>query len=229
MKFIGKLKTSEYVLWAISSLVVIISFFISNTGSWLNLVASLVGVAALIFIAKGYPICHVCFIVFAVLYGIISYDLSYYGEMITYLGMSLPVSIISLLSWLKHPFKEGSAEVSVRRINKKQVITTFALTIVVTVIFYFILKALNTANLIVSTISVATSFTAAYLSFLRSPYYALGYVANDVVLIVLWLLATIQDISYLSVTVCFTVFLVNDTYGFISWQRMERRQNSECN
>lgn len=225
MKFVGKLKKSEYALWVISSLVVIASFFISNTGSWLNLIASLVGVTALIFIAKGYPICHLFFIVFAILYGIISYDLSYYGEMITYLGMSMPVSIISLISWLKHPYEEGSAEVKVSRINKKQVILTFALTAVVTFIFYFILKTLNTANLIVSTISVATSFLAAFLSFLRSPYYALGYVANDVVLIVLWVFATMQDISYLSVVACFAVFLVNDTYGFISWQRMGKRQS----
>ena len=71
------------------------------------------------------------------------------------------------------------------------------LALVVTVLFYFILKALNTANLFFSTLSITTSFVASYLTFLRSPYYAIGYSANDVVLIILWILASVEDISYL--------------------------------
>lgn len=50
---------------------------------------------------------------------------------------------------------------------------------------YFILRAFNTANIIPGTISVTTSFVAVYLTFRRSPYFALAYAANDVVLIVL--------------------------------------------
>ena len=67
------------------------------------------------------------------------------------------------------------------------------LTAAVTAGFYFILRALGTANLLPSTVSVTTSFLAVYLTFHRSPLYALGYAANDVVLIVLWLLAARAD------------------------------------
>ena len=99
-----------------------------------------------------------------------------------------------------------------------------ALTIVVTVAFYFILSALNTANIIPSTISVATSFAAAYLTFRRTPWFSLLYAANDVVLIVLWVLATLEDISYVSVIVCFAMFLVNDLYSFINWRKLRARR-----
>ncbi|WP_288629266.1 nicotinamide mononucleotide transporter, partial [uncultured Ruthenibacterium sp.] len=78
--------------------------------------------------------------------------------------------------------------------------------------------------LVPSTLSVTTSFIAVYLTYKRSPYYALGYAANDIVLIVLWILAARQNTSYLSVVVCFTAFLVNDIYGFINWCRMGERQ-----
>ena len=44
------------------------------------------------------------------------------------------------------------------------------------------------------------------------------------ILILLWTLAAKENISYLSVIICFVVFLVNDLYGFISWKRMEKRQ-----
>lgn len=99
------------------------------------------------------------------------------------------------------------------------------LTVAVTVIFYFILDYFGTANILPSTLSVTTSFLAVYLTFRRSPYFALAYAANDVILIVLWILASVSDIRYISVVVCFAVFLFNDVYSFISWQRMRRRQS----
>ena len=100
------------------------------------------------------------------------------------------------------------------------------LTVAVTVAFYFILGAFDTANLLVSTFSITTSFSASYLMFRRSPYYALLYAANDIVLIVLWTLAAMKDISYVSVIICFVAFLANDIYGFVSWRKMQKRQNS---
>ena len=98
-------------------------------------------------------------------------------------------------------------------------------TTVITVAFYFILAAFHTANLIPSTISVATSFLAVFLTYKRSPYYALAYAANDVVLILLWTLAAFTDINYLSVIICFVTFLVNDIYGYINWTKMQNKQN----
>ena len=75
-----------------------------------------------------------------------------------------------------------------------------------------------------STLSVTTSFLAVYLTFRRSAYFPLAYAANDLVLIVLWTLAAMEDPSYLSVVICFVMFLVNDGYGFLSWSRMQKRQ-----
>ena len=75
-----------------------------------------------------------------------------------------------------------------------------------------------------SALSVTTSFLAVYLTFRRSPYFALAYAANDVVLILLWILASAEEIRYLSVVVCFVAFLFNDLYGFINWRKMKKKQ-----
>ena len=93
-------------------------------------------------------------------------------------------------------------------------------------IFYFILEYFNTPNLIFGTLSVFTSFMAASLTMLRSEYYGLWYGMNDIVLIVLWTLASVKDISYLPMVACFSIFLINDAYGFINWQRIKKRQKS---
>ena len=216
----------EWALWSTSILVVTLSFLLPEEKEYLNFIASLIGVTALIFVAKGYVIGLLLCIVFALIYGIISIHFKYYGEMITYVFMSMPMSIVSTIAWLKNPHKD-TKEVKVGNPTKKQFAVMWALTVVVTFIFYFILKAFNTENLLVSTLSVATSFLAVYLTALRCPLYACAYALNDVVLIVLWVLASISNISYLPMVFCFIMFLANDLYGFINWKKMQKRQSEE--
>ena len=222
----GYFSKGEIALWVISVSLIIISFAIFDRSNYITLTASLIGATSLILNAKGNPIGQVLIIIFGVLYGIVSYTFAYYGEMLTYLGMTLPMAIIALIAWLKNPYNGNKAEVKVSRLKGTEIIPMSILTVAVTIVFYFVLKYFNTANLLPSTLSVTTSFIAVYLTFRRSPYFAIAYAANDIVLIVLWIMATIIDISYLSVTICFIVFLVNDIYGFINWRRMQKRQNN---
>ena len=214
----------EISLWLSSVLIIIGTFIVFKEKDYLTLFASLIGATFLVLNAKGNPIGQLLTIVFSLLYGIISYRFAYYGEMITYLCMSMPIAFIALISWLKNPYKGKKSEVTVNYISKKETMIMMAFTIIVTIIFYFILKYFNTANLIPSTLSITTSFIASYLTFRRSSYFALAYALNDLVLIVLWILASITDMSYLSVVICFVVFFANDMYGFINWKRMEKRQ-----
>ncbi len=205
-------------------MVILISFCVFDRTNYMTLCASLIGVTSLIFNAKGNPIGQILMVVFSLLYGIISYTFLYYGEMITYLGMTMPMAVFALISWLKNPYNGNKSEVKVNSIGKREIVYMWIETAAITMIFYFILKYFNTANIIPSTISVTTSFLAVYLTFRRSPYFALAYAANDIVLIILWVLASIHDIRYISVVVCFVAFLVNDIYGFISWRKMKIRQ-----
>ena len=216
----------ERGLWITSVIVVTFSYLLSPSGNWLTLITSLIGVTALIFVAKGYVIGQILSVVFAVFYGIISLQFRYYGEMITYLGMTAPIAVVSTITWLRHPYRK-TAEVEVGHVTKKQLVLLLLATASVTTAFYFILAALHTANLFWSTVSVTTSFLAVSLTALRSPYYARAYTANDLVLIVLWILAAIQDISYLPMILCFVMFMVNDLYGFCNWHRMRDRQGRE--
>ncbi len=215
---------AEYCLWGMSILFIILSFAIFDRHNYMTLAASLIGATSLIFNAKGNPFGQFLMIIFSLLYTIISYSFAYYGEMITYMGMTAPMALFALIAWLRNPYQGKKSEVAVNSISKKETVFMIVLSIVITAIFYFILDVFNTANMIPSTISVTTSFLAVYLTFRRSPYYALGYAANDIVLIVLWVMATIENISYLSVVVCFIAFLINDIYGYVNWRRMQQRQ-----
>ena len=226
-KFLKSITLVEWLIWNISVISIIVCFFAFKNTQYLYLVASLIGATALIFVSKGNPIGQLLTIVFSVFYGIISYSFNYYGEMITYLGMRATIALWALISWLRNPYKGNKSKVKVNSLSKKEWCLLLIAAVVITVSFFFVLQALNTANLIISTVSVLTSFLAAYLAARRSRFYAIGYGANDIVLIVLWSMASCENITYLPMAICFIAFFVTDTYGFINWSIMNKKQKAE--
>ena len=205
-------------------LIVTVSNLVGGSFDVLTLAATWVGITSLIFAAKGNVWAQFLMVAFSILYGIISFRFRYWGEMITYLGMTLPMAVWSAVTWLRNPSAGSKSEVAIRKLEKKHFLFLLVLCIVVTGAFYFILRWLETPNIVFSTLSVTTSFLAASLTMLRSSYYALGYAANDLVLIVLWGLAAAKDPVYIPVIINFMIFFMNDMYGFISWKKRERTQ-----
>lgn len=234
MKFRQAIKTFfksitpfEYALWGVSVSAILLSFFLMGNTDYLNLAGSLIGACALILVAKGNVIGQILCVVFALFYGFVSFSERYYGEMITYLGMSAPIAVVAVVSWLRHPFEGKKTEVEINKIAPYEYLIIIGAGLVVSVAFLYILWALGTANLIWSTVSVFTSFTAVVLTQRRSPFYAVAYAANDIILIVLWTLAAQADPEKYALVVCFAVFLANDSYGFFNWLRMRKKQRKQ--
>ena len=91
------LTKKEWLLWLVSLTVVILSNLATNDLDLLTLISALLGVTALIFAAKGNVWAQFLMIIFCILYGIISFRFHYWGEMITYLGMTLPMAAWSAI------------------------------------------------------------------------------------------------------------------------------------
>lgn len=219
------LSKNDRILWICSLLIVFISNISVPNFDLLTLAAALIGVTSLVFAAKGNVWAQILMIVFSILYGIISFRFRYWGEMITYLAMTMPMAVWSTITWLKNPSKENKNEVQIQKLTSTHIIGLIFFGIIVTAVFYFILLRLNTPNLLFSTISITTSFVAVSLTMLRSSYYAVGYAANDIVLIILWSLASVQNPVYIPVTINFVIFFLNDVYGFVNWKKRELRQS----
>ncbi len=220
---------TERSLWLGSLAVIVASFFVTKSTNYLTLIASLVGATSLIFNAKGNPVGQALMVLFSILYGVISWEYRYYGEMATYLLMTMPMAVVALVSWLRHPYKGQKSQVQIASLTKSDVVWLCLLTTAVTTVFFFALKAFDTANLALSTVSVTTSFVAVFLTYKRSPYFAIAYAVNDVVLVALWILASFDNASYLSVVVCFVIFLANDLYGFVNWRKTQQKQRQQEN
>lgn len=224
-KVINYFSVGEIMLWVFSVALICAAFCMFGGNGALSFIASLIGVTSILLNAKGNPLGQFLMIIFSLLYGIISYSFAYYGEMITYLGMTMPMAAFALITWLRHPYEGNRSEVQVNSISKVEVVIMFLVAAIVTAVFYFILDHFHTANIVPSTISMTTSFLAVYLTFRRSPFFSLAYAANDVVLIILWTLASMQERKYIVVMVCFAAFLLNDIYGFVNWKKMKEKQS----
>ena len=222
------MKKREYALMICSAAAVLLTAVLSRRAEPLTPTATLIGSVMLVFLAVGSVWGQILTVVFSILYGIISARCAYWGEMITYLGMTMPMAVMAAVQWIKNPDSSGLGRVETAEPDKKQILVMTMLCAAVTAVFGGLLYAFHTPNLFFSVISVSTSFLAVYLTYLRSPFYALAYAANDIVLIVLWMLMSREDMSYLTMAVNFMIFLVNDLYGFVSWkQRADAKKTAE--
>ena len=68
----------EWWLWSVSMVVTAVCYIVSPTGDMLSLIASLIGVTSLLFLAKGHVLGQFLIITFALLYSVISLEYRYY-------------------------------------------------------------------------------------------------------------------------------------------------------
>ena len=164
----------EIVLWCFSVALILFAFVVFDKENYLALIASLIGVTSLVLAAKGNPLAQILIIIFSIMYGYISFTFTYYGEMLTYVCMTGPMAVYAFITWIKNPYKDRKSEVKVNGIKPKEIAFMLALSALVTVIFYFVLRFFGTENLLISTVSITTSFIAVYLTARRSPFYAVA-------------------------------------------------------
>lgn len=220
-------KPIELILYFGGISIIVLCFVLFKAKNYLSLVSSIIGITAVISVAKGLVITPIVGLIYNVFYIIISYIQKYYGEAIIYFFIMTPIYIYSIVDWFKNKQEDKTAVVKINKIGWKEYLYLSIATIVATVGFYFLLRELGTAQLIISTISLITSAVASYLMLRRSSNYAIGFILNDVILIVLWSMSVVTyGIGYLPSVISFCVFLMNDTYGFINWKIEERRQQS---
>ena len=124
-KILNYFSNGELMLWGFSVSLILAAFGFFGGNGFLSLIASLIGVTSILLNAKGNPIGQFLMIIFSMLYGIISYSFSYYGEMITYLGMTMPMAVFALITWLRHPYEGKRTEVQVNSISKMESIIMF--------------------------------------------------------------------------------------------------------
>lgn len=192
----------------------------------LTVSCSIVGIITALLLAKGKNLGQVFGLLITILYSIVSYKNKYYGEVLIYALLMLPMYIIGIFTWINHK-SEKTDSVEINSIKKKEWIIVSVISIGVFIGIYYLLKAFNTNELIVSTLSVLASLFAVYLQIRRSKYSFGFYIINDIILMFLWGIPALHG-SYILVPMLLnpTINFINDTYGFYNWKKTEKIQRS---
>lgn len=194
---------------------------------WLTILTSLCNLLCCVLSAKGKVLASFVGLVCIVLYSVLSFYNRYFGEIIISACVMLPLYIWQICEWMKNRDKKENV-VLVNSIKGKEWLILSISAVVVFVAFYFLLKILNTANLIVSTISIIGNLVGMYLLIRRSKFGFASYLADDVVFFVLWLIPTVQgNLSLLPIVINPLLNIMSDVYGLVNWNKLQIKQKNK--
>lgn len=211
----------------IGSIILVILVGIIFKAEVLTTICSIVGIITALLLAKGKNLGQIFGLLIVILYSMVSFKNKYYGEVIIYLCIMLPMYIIGIISWIKHQNNELNT-VEVNHIKTKEWIVVSIISIFVFIGIYFLLKAFNTSQLFISSLSVIDSLFSIYLGIRRSKYSFHFYVVNDLILIALWGIPVISG-SLILLPMLFNpiINLINDMYGIHNWKKLEKLQGGK--
>ena len=190
----------------------------------LTTICSIEGIITALLLAKGKNLGQVFGVIITILYSIVSFKNKFYGEVIIYIVLMLPMYIIGIISWARHQNKKTNT-VDVNKIDSKEWFLVFIVSIIVFISIYFLLKSFNTNELIISTISVVASLFAVYLQIRRSRFSFYFYIINDLILIALWgIPVIIGNLLILPMVFNPIINLINDSFGVYNWKKLEKKQ-----
>ena len=193
----------------------------------LTTICSIVGIITALLLAKGKNLGQIFGLLIAALYSIVSFKNGYYGEVIIYLCIMLPMYIVGIISWIRHQNKDTNT-VEVNKIKMKEWLIVLVASIICFIGIYFLLKVFNTNQLFISSLSVIDSLFAIYLGVRRSKYSFYFYVVNDFILILLWGIPVVTG-TIILIPMVFNplINLINDIYGIYNWKKLEKIQGEK--
>lgn len=223
-KFLKGLNLFELLYLIFGILIVTVCFILMPEKNWLSLVTAVLGVVAFLCVAKGYFIAPILNIIYTVLYIIMALTQKYYGEIILS-GICIFINIFAIISWLKNRNKDEKSIVQVNNIKWQEYVVVIISAVPLTVGFYYLLRAIGTAQALTGAISMILSLSAQYLAVRRSNWYAVGFILNDITVIVLWCFTLRgSGLEFLPTILSFGVYFVNDVYGLVNWNLLKRKQ-----
>ena len=226
-KFFENIKWYEWVMMAVFA-VTLVAVSVVERSSAVVICNSLIGIVAVFFVSKGLIVGQILGIVQGIVYCILSAQNRYFGEVIVCACVTIPLYLIAIFTWIKNRQDANVVQVNKRNFRLLEWVITLAVMSVVGVGVYFLLKAFNTANLVLSTFSVVFTMTAGYLLVRRCEYSFVFYMISNMICIGLWtsLIVSTGDMSLLPTALCYCIFLILNIFGIMNWAKLKKTQKS---
>lgn len=194
------------------------------SSAWYVYVSTLLGLVYVFTQAKGKVITMFLGVVYFCFYIYVSCTQKYYGEALVYITSMMPLYIYGIIHWLRHRDKVDNVVLVRNNLSKKEWLISSGCFAVVSVGVYFLLRALNTSQLLISTLSFLTILPSVYLLVRRCKWNQVSFFINDLFAITLWLLLALQNSAFYPMFIYHIFQIAYDIYGLIVWIKLEQKQ-----
>jgi len=226
IKFLKHWNWKEISILCLGLISVVLAFVFGNERSVLAFITSIFSIVSTIFIAKGFVYAPAIDMIPSILYCFICFQEKFYGEIIVYLGVIVPMGIATIIKWFANRDDKYKEFVKINKMSKKEYIIVVIVSIISLFCVYGLLYVLNTSQIIFNTFTLVLVAIAGYLTFRRSPYYSIAYILYDLVCLVMWILTiSTMGSTYLPTIISCFIMLLGDIYGLYWWRVCEKKQN----
>jgi len=196
-------------------------------GGILEVLSSTLSITVVLLVAKGKLEGYFLCLVSMAFYTAVCWRNAVYGEVILMLVFQYPIILFGIRSWLKNKRTDTQKGrvVIVNKVSKREIAVIITSQAAMAAGYFFVLRALGTEQLIVSTILFAWSIVATYLFMRRSHLNLAAFFINDIIAITLWaLIIAGGTTSAAAVLVMPAMYLLNDGYGIYMWRKLRHNQ-----
>lgn len=213
-----------------TALMIVLSFIWKDTP--IGTLSAVTGVISVVLCAKGRVSNYVFGMVYVTAYAYIAFQNKLYGEVMMNLLYYVPMNVIGFITWTKLAKTKAesaqtgdvSKDVETRHMSSKQRWMTFVIAVVVILAYWQLLKFMGGNLALIDSCSTIVSIIAMYLQVMRYTESWIMWIFTNLISIVLWLTAMLtQDSNNITMLLMWSAYLVNSTYGYINWKKLEAK------
>lgn len=218
--------TAWEIAWIAVAVAVIVGLSIYWQDTLMGIISSTTGVICVICTGKGKLSAYIFGLVNSVLYAIISFQATYYGETMLNALYYVPMQFVGFYVWAKHMDPE-THEVEKRHMKNGHRALMVLVIAAATVGYGYLLKALGDAMPFVDSFTTVSSVVAMIISVRMFAEQWWIWVAVNVFSIYLWWMDFSTGNDNIATLLMWVVYLMNSVIMLIRWEKEARRCKNE--
>ena len=207
--------------WLITACTVIIVLSIYWHDTLMGIVSATTGVACVVCTGKGKLSAYVFGTINSVLYAIIAYQSTLYGETMLNLIYYVPMQFIGFYTWARH-MDDHTHEVVKKRMTWRGRVLMTAIVAAGTYFYGLLLENMGDAMPYVDAFTTVTSIVAMLVSVRMYAEQWWIWIIVDIFTVYMWFVAFLKGGENVATLIMWVVYLANAVIMLIKWEREAR-------
>ena len=214
------------ISWLLIACIIIAGLSIYWGDTLMGIVSAITGVSCVICTGKGKLSAYIFGLVNSVLYAIIAYEATLYGETMLNAIYYVPMQFIGFYVW-KNNMNEETKEVIKRRMKNRGRALLVVVIAIATYLYGLFLQSLGDAMPFIDAFTTVSSVIAMIVSVKMYAEQWWIWVAVNVFSVYMWLCNFLSGSDNMATLLMWTIYLGNSIIMLIKWER-EARRNEAC-